>query len=246
MVRPFRFATLAFVIAKCGVLAFAQGTPNLTPYQPQGWSDKIVVSNHTGTHTDSSPLKTTDQIYVDWAVLNNGTASAPSGFQVSLYVDGLVKQSWTKSTPQDANFYSYVEDYPLGSLGPGTHSIRLVADSTGVLAESNETDNEYTKTISLTAPPNLTPFQPTGWSDKIFGCADRTQPARQVDLSPDPRGLRRPVLGWAGMGTDARSGDWQGRRDQFDGGTVSLSPASTTRSQQRSFPVLRARHQSAR
>ncbi|MGA2177942.1 MAG: hypothetical protein ABSH38_23590, partial [Verrucomicrobiota bacterium] len=49
--------------------------PNLTPYAPSGWSDKIVVSKVTGTTTDSSPLYTTDTLYVDWAVINNGTAA---------------------------------------------------------------------------------------------------------------------------------------------------------------------------
>jgi hypothetical protein len=106
----FRILVLVLVAVKCSILAFAQGTPNLTPYQPQAWSDKIVISTQTGTHTDSAAFKTTDQIYVDWAVLNNGSASAPGGFQVALYVDGVLKQSWVKSTPQDANFYSYIED----------------------------------------------------------------------------------------------------------------------------------------
>lgn len=49
--------------------------PNLTPSQPAGWSDKIVVSNATGTNTDSNPLYSTDTLYVDWAVTNNGTAA---------------------------------------------------------------------------------------------------------------------------------------------------------------------------
>jgi hypothetical protein len=30
--------------------------PNLTPYKPSGWSDKIVVSTTTGTTIDSDPL----------------------------------------------------------------------------------------------------------------------------------------------------------------------------------------------
>ena len=54
--------------------------PNLTPYQPSGWSDKIVVSNVTGTNTDSDPLYTTDNLYVDWAVTNNGAAATGAGF----------------------------------------------------------------------------------------------------------------------------------------------------------------------
>src|SRR6266571_4532845 len=55
------------------VSAIAQ--PNLVPYQPSGWSDKIVVSTVTGTSTDSSPLTTADTLYVDWAVANFGSAT---------------------------------------------------------------------------------------------------------------------------------------------------------------------------
>ena len=72
-------------------LSFTPGAaqPNLTPYQPSGWSDKIVVSNQTGTNTDDSPLYTTDTLYVDWAVINNGTAPAPATtWYIDLYVNG--------------------------------------------------------------------------------------------------------------------------------------------------------------
>jgi subtilase family serine protease len=147
------------------------GIPNLTPYQPTQpsvWSDKIVVSNTTGTSTDSSPLRTTDTLYVDWAVLNNGTATTSSTFQIRLLVDGVERISWT-SNPLAVSFYTFIQDYSIGSLTAGTHTIKIVADSLGSVAESNETDNEYTKTISVvnSAQPNLTPVQPSGWSDKI-------------------------------------------------------------------------------
>lgn len=54
--------------------------PNLTPYQPSGWSDKIVVSSVTGNNTDSPSLTTANTIYVDWAVINNGASPATSRF----------------------------------------------------------------------------------------------------------------------------------------------------------------------
>jgi M6 family metalloprotease-like protein len=147
----------------------ASTLPNLTPYQPSGWSDKIVVSKTTGTNTDSSPLYTTDTLYVDWAVLNNGTAATTSTFYTKLYVDGVEKQSWYYNPPLNVNYYTYVTDYSIGTLSAGTHTIKIVADATGVISESNESDNEYTKTITVTAStlPNLTPYQPSGCSDKI-------------------------------------------------------------------------------
>ena len=141
--------------------------PNLTPYQPTGWSDKIVVSTVTGTSTDSSPLTTADTLFVDWAVINNGTATAGS-FSISLYVDGVLKQSWgSGSLP--VNNYALVQDYSIGSLSAGTHTVSITADSGNAVAESDETDNSYTKTITVggSSLPNLAPYQPAGWSDKI-------------------------------------------------------------------------------
>ena len=139
--------------------------PNLTPYQPSGWSDKIVVSTTTGTTTDNSPIYTTDTLYVDWAVVNNGTTAA-GAFYVYIYVDGVYKTYWTVSS-LNANTYAPAFDYSIGSLTAGTHTITITADPTLAVAESNESDNSYTKTITVSSLPNLTPYQPSGWSDKI-------------------------------------------------------------------------------
>lgn len=132
--------------------------PNLTPYQPPGWSDKIVVINKTGCTstacTDSSRLYITDTLYIDWAVINNGTAATSATFYTQLYVDGVAKSSWYNNPP--LNFsnsnWVYLLDYSIGALSAGTHTIKIVADSTGVIDESNEGDNEYTKTITVRNP----------------------------------------------------------------------------------------------
>ena len=123
---------------------------NLSPYEPDGWSDKIVVSKVTGTTTDSSPLFATDTLYVDWAVVNDSNLTTNSPFNISLYVDGLLENSWLNSNPLQAGYYLYLSDYNLGSLSPGTHTLTLVADSTGVIGETNENDNEYSKVITIT------------------------------------------------------------------------------------------------
>jgi peptidyl-Asp metalloendopeptidase len=142
---------------------------NLTPFQPTGWSDKIVVSNQTGTSTDSNPLGTTDTLYVDWAVINSGPSATGVRFHTKLFVDGVERNSWFTDPPLNVNFYVYVQDYSIGTLSAGTHTIRISTDATGTISETNELDNDYTKTITIASPaqPNLTPYQPTGWSDKI-------------------------------------------------------------------------------
>jgi hypothetical protein len=144
--------------------------PNLKPYQPADWSDKIVVSNVTGTTTDAASLLMTDTLYVDFSVINDSDVAINSTFYAALYVDGALKNTWFWDS-LDAHYYGYVKDYSIGSLSAGTHTIKIVADSTNAIDESNGTDNEYTKTVTVQGQPaqkpNLIPYQPKGWSDKV-------------------------------------------------------------------------------
>ncbi|MDA2933392.1 IPT/TIG domain-containing protein [Acidobacteria bacterium AH-259-D05] len=144
------------------------GVPNLIPFQPSGWSDPIVVSNTTGTQTDSETLSSTDELLVDWAALNGGTGPANRRFDTTLSLDGQVLLSWFSDPPLSPNFFVSVEDFEVGPLSAGTHILKLVVDSTSQIAESDESDNPFTKTITIAAGvPNLIPFQPSGWSDRI-------------------------------------------------------------------------------
>ena len=121
--------------------------PNLTPYQPAGWSDKIVVSNTKGKTTDSSPLYSTNYLYIDWAALNNGTAATNKTFYTNIYVDGAKKASWYYRSQLSPNYYIYISGYLIGRLAKGTHTIKIITDATWMILESNEADNVYTKTI---------------------------------------------------------------------------------------------------
>ncbi|RPI19973.1 MAG: M6 family metalloprotease domain-containing protein, partial [Acidobacteria bacterium] len=160
------WVALTTVPAVCAVLHAA---PNLSPYQPSGWSDKIVLSTVTSTHSDSSGLLAGGPVYLDWAVINNGSSATASRFYVELYVDGALRQSWYSDPPLSPDYYGYYDDYSLGTLTAGSHTIRIRADSTNAILESDESDNEYTKTVYVAggSNPNLTPYQPTGWSDRI-------------------------------------------------------------------------------
>jgi len=147
---------------------FTQGMPpqfNLTPYQPEGWSDKIIVSKSTGTNVDDTVFYSTDTFYVDYAVRFSG--GDPGGFYTQLFVDGVLKETNLMVTPMPG-FTSgvfLVQDHPIGSLSPGSHAIKIVVDSTGLVQESNESDNEYTKTIMVSSQSNVITFEefPVGW-----------------------------------------------------------------------------------
>jgi hypothetical protein len=123
--------------------------PNLLPYQPPDWSHEVVVSDVTGTSTDITTLLPTDTLYLDWALVNSGGASINTSFTVELYVDDVFRTFWTPSLPIDIVGKAVVQDYNLGSLGIGSHTLRIKADAANSVAESNESDNEYTKTITV-------------------------------------------------------------------------------------------------
>lgn len=149
-----RFATAVSVLILSPAPHFAQGSlPNLRPYQPRDWSDRIVVSNVEDTHSDSFLLRDTDDLYVDFAVTNAGPASVTESFRVELFVDGrrvytgVVERS--SADPLMANYYVAPSDIWIGRLTTGTHTLRIVADAEDAVSESNERDNEYSKTITV-------------------------------------------------------------------------------------------------
>lgn len=123
--------------------------PNLTPYQPAGWSDKIVVSKAPGTNTNDTSFSPSDTLYVDWAEANLGAAATSSLHYIELRVDGVLVDYWYVDAGFLNGYYAAVPDYVLGTLTPGSHTITLIADSTNAVAESDETDNQYTRTIVI-------------------------------------------------------------------------------------------------
>jgi hypothetical protein len=118
--------------------------PNLTPYQPSGWGDKIVVSNITGTYTDST-ITQGEVSYIDVAWINNGDVDA--GYHISrLYLDG-VQIKWTEAPDLLLGYYRHGDDWEYTFADSGWHTLRLVVDSDNNIDESNEGDNVYERSI---------------------------------------------------------------------------------------------------
>ena len=122
--------------------------PDLTPYQPSEWSDKIVVTTNAGSTVDSSAVYSDQSLYLDWAIYNKGTAGANSTFYTHLYLDGVYQANWYTDSLA-ATCIASVDDYALGTLSAGTHTLRIVTDASESIAEENEYNNEYAKTITV-------------------------------------------------------------------------------------------------
>jgi len=144
------FCGNAWFMTECDVYAqrILDRLPNLRPYTPPGWSDRLVVSKTTGTTTDDSPLHATDFLYVDWAMINNGAETIDQEFCTSLLLDGVLVKDWCTGS-LGASETATVLDHPLGNLAAGTHALKIVADRPKLVQESSEQDNSYTKILHV-------------------------------------------------------------------------------------------------
>ena len=141
--------------------------PNLTPYLPPDWDDKIVVSNQPGTNSENT-VYAGDVAYIDYAYINNGTADIGNRFYSEFYVNGSsVRRSYMEGLAVNNAGACY--DYEYIFPAAGTYTLKLVVDVDNDVNESNESDNEYQRDKSVPSLdlPNLTPYQPFGWDDKI-------------------------------------------------------------------------------
>ena len=148
--------------------------PDLTPYQPTAWTDKLPVGitqlGYSATHNYSGPYYDNQTLYFNWSVLNQGTVAA-SGYRVHVEVTGTGGGSWdwTGVSTLASWWVCLTTDHALGPLAAGAHTIKIWADYDNTVSESNESNNyyEHTFTVTATAQPDLTPYLPSAWTDKL-------------------------------------------------------------------------------
>ncbi len=120
---------------------------NLAPYQPDGWSDPLVVSGTTGTNT-SGGLTGGGATYFDWAVANYGPDDAmfPAGSNIArVLLDSATLVSFYSESPYTltAGHYAYYEDYEVTGIAAGSHTATLVGDPDNEVPETDEGDNTF-------------------------------------------------------------------------------------------------------
>lgn len=122
---------------------------DLRPLTPASWTAPIVVTNAAGKLTESSLLTVRDELFVHIGVGNSGTGAA-GAFKVRLLVDG-VKRADYQLAGLTAGGTIAIVDFSLGRLTEGNHEIQMVVDPDSQVAEFNEGNNVYSKTVSIKA-----------------------------------------------------------------------------------------------
>ncbi|MFN3849378.1 MAG: M4 family metallopeptidase [Spirosomataceae bacterium] len=140
-----------FVLLAASLTAFQAKSQcvNFRNYQPAGWDNSIVISAITGTNTSESAFYFNQTLYLDIAIQNNGTCNASTTVKANVFLDGVFKTTLTYPI-LNSGFFSSISDFMIsGSLGVGTHTIQVDIDSPNVIAESNESDNTFTRTFTV-------------------------------------------------------------------------------------------------
>ena len=128
--------------------------PNFTPYTPAGCGGPLVVTDDPDDLSGGLSFASGKNLYVYWAFLNEG-ADAPQEFRTALYVDGVEIHGWRTVPPFHSGYYIHpTEAYALDELEKGVHTIKVVVDSNGEVAESDESDNECEIVITIDSDLN--------------------------------------------------------------------------------------------
>jgi len=131
------------------------GTPDLVCYQPPFWAGPIVVSNQSGTNTQSQ-VYANRPAYIDWALKNIGTRATSATIWSNLLIDDTIRASYYLDPPYNTF------DPPLGDVDfewafntPGIHRVELKHDDYNTEMEgANEFNNScYYDVNVLPCPP---------------------------------------------------------------------------------------------
>jgi hypothetical protein len=158
--------------------------PNLQPYTPDGWEGPLIATSYARA-TESGPLSVDAVSYIRYALANRGLSSIPGRVLVDLYLDDtlLVRESWTQILADgtvDREPWSLLHETI--RLEPGRHVLRVILDPTDLIAETDESDNVFTKEFT---------WDEGGVPSRTVVAAATPQP-----VAPDVLTLPNLVPGW--------------------------------------------------
>lgn len=94
-----------------------------------------------------------EQFNIDYVVKNLGPDAITGSFSTKMYIDGSDVTGNVPRTGIAAGAERAFTKYSV-SLSQGTHNIKVVTDSQYEVTETNENNNELTKSLSVCAPPD--------------------------------------------------------------------------------------------
>jgi CARDB len=167
--------------------------PDLQPIAPidiatqTPWSAPLLFSTASGVHTEPAMLAPGSEVFLNGAWFNDGAASTSTTFKTNFLING--SSLGTASTSGLAiGGIDGIEDLDLGSIsGSGYLELGMDVDSTNVVGESTETNNNFLRTYMIDANANanyVVQLDPTGTQLQVYlnGALDYVAPQRSLDI----------------------------------------------------------------
>ena len=142
---------------------------DLLPAAMPGWSSPLVVTTTKGGITDSTSITTSQTVYVDSAILNQGPADTFTSLKSDITLDGKVVQTFDDKAGITVNDFVYSIGLSLGQLAAGTHTLTITVNIGNNVPETDINNNTFTRTFTVSsgALPDLAPYTPPGWSSPL-------------------------------------------------------------------------------
>lgn len=161
--------------------------PSPRPYDlalvaPPEWDGALIASLFRNARS-SVPFLGPDAPFISWSVQNRGPAPLPTPALVDLSLNGYLVERWRIPALEPGERFSVLnwgELLERVKLTPGTHTLSLTIDPTGLLPEDDRTNNTTTLSFLWTGPahplpppeeqpylPDLVFFSPPGWSAPV-------------------------------------------------------------------------------
>ncbi len=124
------------------------GTPNIKPaVSLSGWDAPVVARNTADATTTAAhfpaALQGGSATYLNFADGNAGTAPAAAGFSTRIWLDNVLVQDLGHVSPLNPMAHSIANNWNSGIVRGGRHTLQMTADNTGLITESNESDNSW-------------------------------------------------------------------------------------------------------
>ena len=122
--------------------------PDLTVYTGNEWKDGICLSTSLDILSQDGPFFSDDCLYLSFAVANIGTVDA-TPFAATVIIDGRTVYAMEYKENLTGRSAASAVSILLDTLPSGTHEFTIVCDALGTVAESDTSNNTFTRTIDI-------------------------------------------------------------------------------------------------
>ena len=164
---------------------------DLEPYIPDNddytWDDKLIIKNTTvengyqDMHDDV--IVYGDDVYISLSYWNNSDATISNSFRIQVLIDEIEQFNIYQTEEMQAyNYWMQWNWQAITDLSIGEHTIKMIIDADNAISESDETNNEYSKTFTVHQNSNTHKFENENISIYPNPASDMIQISSSVSL----------------------------------------------------------------